>query len=256
MFKLKINAYLEYLISVLLFLYSLSLSFIYGFRINILTEFGLLSFAANIVNVFLIITNLAISIRRKKKSTLILLCLLQLIFFISLIDIFNFKNSLLIILPCFYLILSTLIEISLVIHNYKFLRKNYLYLLFFLLSDFLSFMMISFSIILFFNNLVDVFLFSVPSLFSIIFYTILIIKFKNVDNSINPKFNYYLSFKRKQYNLSQAELGKYLNVSNKMISKWERGSLIPSIEYLIAISILFKDDLESIIKLITENSYE
>lgn len=261
MIKFKKYIYLEYLIYALLFFYSFSLSFIYGSRLNVLTEFELISFVVNIVNVSLIIISFVISLFRNRRSKLIILCLLQLIIFISMIDIYNIKNTTTVIFSCAYLVLSMSLIVYLIVCYYRKIKTNYLYLLFFLLADFLLIMFILFSFILFYMDIVymdivNIIIFCLPSFSLAVFYTILIIKYRNADLSISPKFSYYLSFKRKQYNLSQSQLGKYLNISNKMVSKWEKGSLIPSMEHLVAISILFDDDLESIIQLIKGCDYE
>ena len=44
---------------------------------------------------------------------------------------------------------------------------------------------------------------------------------------------------RKENNLSTVELGKKLAVSNSTITRWENGTIIPSIEHLYNIAVLF-----------------
>lgn len=45
----------------------------------------------------------------------------------------------------------------------------------------------------------------------------------------NIKIGKYISYKRKQKRLTQKELGEILLMSDKAISKWERGISLPDI---------------------------
>lgn len=46
------------------------------------------------------------------------------------------------------------------------------------------------------------------------------------------KIGQFITFKRKQLNLSQTELAEKINTSSKTISKWETGICIPSKKYI------------------------
>lgn len=46
----------------------------------------------------------------------------------------------------------------------------------------------------------------------------------------------FIAEKRKERNLSQRELAKYLHITDKAISKWERGLSFPDITILIPLS--------------------
>ena len=46
----------------------------------------------------------------------------------------------------------------------------------------------------------------------------------------------FIAQKRKERNLSQRELADYLHITDKAISKWERGLSFPDITILIPIS--------------------
>lgn len=48
--------------------------------------------------------------------------------------------------------------------------------------------------------------------------------------------------------MSQEDLAYHIHVSRQMITKWERGIVIPSIEYLIDLSNLFGVTIDSLIK--------
>jgi transcriptional regulator with XRE-family HTH domain len=55
----------------------------------------------------------------------------------------------------------------------------------------------------------------------------------------NNKFGMFITELRKEKKLTQKELGKELNISDKAISKWERGLSFPDISMLIPISNFF-----------------
>ena len=46
----------------------------------------------------------------------------------------------------------------------------------------------------------------------------------------------FIAQKRKERNISQRELAKYLHITDKAISKWERGWSFPDITVLIPLS--------------------
>lgn len=61
---------------------------------------------------------------------------------------------------------------------------------------------------------------------------------------LNDKLKYY----RKKYMLSQEELASQLNVSRQIITKWESGIAIPSLNYLIKLSKLYGVSIDSLVK--------
>ena len=50
------------------------------------------------------------------------------------------------------------------------------------------------------------------------------------------KTGHFIAQKRKERNLSQRELAEYLHITDKAISKWERGLSFPDITILIPLS--------------------
>ena len=50
------------------------------------------------------------------------------------------------------------------------------------------------------------------------------------------KIGRFIAQKRKERNLSQRELAEYLHITDKAISKWERGLSFPDITILIPLS--------------------
>lgn len=46
----------------------------------------------------------------------------------------------------------------------------------------------------------------------------------------------FIAKKRRERNMSQRELAKYLHITDKAISKWERGLSFPDISILIPLS--------------------
>ena len=52
---------------------------------------------------------------------------------------------------------------------------------------------------------------------------------------------------RKNAKMTLNDLAKKINYSNKMVSKWENGDIVPSIEVLIKISEVFKISLDALI---------
>ena len=63
-------------------------------------------------------------------------------------------------------------------------------------------------------------------------------------------YNYgsYLYGLRKSLNMTQEELGRALNISNKAVSKWETGESKPAMKQLYALSQLFKVSLEELME--------
>ena len=61
------------------------------------------------------------------------------------------------------------------------------------------------------------------------------------------KFGNRLYKMRKQSGLTQNELAKMINVTNKAVSKWENGKSKPSIETIKKLSVIFKVPIESLL---------
>lgn len=61
-------------------------------------------------------------------------------------------------------------------------------------------------------------------------------------------FNENLKLLRNKNKLTQAELGKILNLSRSTISNYEAGKMQPSIETIIEISKYFKITIDSLLK--------
>ncbi len=56
---------------------------------------------------------------------------------------------------------------------------------------------------------------------------------------MNEQFGAFIKEMRKKNNLTQKQLAKQLNISNKAVSKWEVGDSCPDISLLLPISIIF-----------------
>lgn len=67
-------------------------------------------------------------------------------------------------------------------------------------------------------------------------------------------FNENLKLLRTKNKLTQAELGKILNLSRSTISNYEAGKMQPSIETIIEISKYFKITIDSLLKIQTIRS--
>lgn len=52
---------------------------------------------------------------------------------------------------------------------------------------------------------------------------------------------------RKRYGMTQRRLAEHLHVSDKAVSKWERGLSLPDIALLVRMSLLFDTDMETIL---------
>ena len=61
-------------------------------------------------------------------------------------------------------------------------------------------------------------------------------------------FNEKLKYYRKKNMMSQEDLARELNVSRQIITKWESGIVLPSLEYLIDLSLLFGVTIDSLVK--------
>lgn len=61
------------------------------------------------------------------------------------------------------------------------------------------------------------------------------------------KMGSFLAELRKEHNLTQAELGEKLGVTNKTISRWETGNYMPPVEMLAALSELYGLTINEII---------
>ncbi|MDD7735876.1 MAG: helix-turn-helix transcriptional regulator [Bacilli bacterium] len=63
-----------------------------------------------------------------------------------------------------------------------------------------------------------------------------------------------LSNLRKNNGLTQTELGEKLGVSNKTISKWEQGTFLPDITYLLSIARIYNITVDELLSGKIENS--
>lgn len=61
-------------------------------------------------------------------------------------------------------------------------------------------------------------------------------------------FNEKLKYYRKRSLLTQEDLANELNVSRQIITKWESGIVLPSLEYLIDLSNLFGITIDTLVK--------
>lgn len=57
-----------------------------------------------------------------------------------------------------------------------------------------------------------------------------------------------ISFLRKRYRMTQRQLADCLHISDKAVSKWERGLAIPDVSLLGKLSVLLDTDIESILE--------
>ena len=55
-----------------------------------------------------------------------------------------------------------------------------------------------------------------------------------------PEEKHPIALLREEIGLTQAELGKILNVTNRAVSDWESGKQIPSLDNAIALAVLLK----------------
>ena len=64
----------------------------------------------------------------------------------------------------------------------------------------------------------------------------------------NGRLGKTISFLRKQKGYTQRELSVLLDISDKAVSKWERGLSYPDISLLAKLSILLDTDIESLLQ--------
>ena len=64
----------------------------------------------------------------------------------------------------------------------------------------------------------------------------------------NEKFGLFVTELRKEKNLTQKDLAEKLYVSDKTVSKWERGASAPSTTNLMALAKLFGVSAEELLK--------
>ena len=61
-------------------------------------------------------------------------------------------------------------------------------------------------------------------------------------------YNERIAFYRKKNMLTQEELAEKINVSRQTVTKWEKGTISPILEYLIDLSNIFGITIDSLIK--------
>ncbi len=62
------------------------------------------------------------------------------------------------------------------------------------------------------------------------------------------KIGRFIAEQRKRMGLTQAQLAETLDVSNKTISRWERGINLPDYDQVLALSSLFEVDVRDFMK--------
>ena len=72
------------------------------------------------------------------------------------------------------------------------------------------------------------------------------VKFLLEDGMENDRLGNAISFLRKRAGYTQRELSELLDISDKAVSKWERGLSYPDISLLAKLSILLDTDIESL----------
>ena len=63
----------------------------------------------------------------------------------------------------------------------------------------------------------------------------------------NEKFGNFIKSLRKEKKLTQKELGEKLNITDKAISKWERGLSFPDITMLNSLASFFEIDVSELL---------
>ena len=66
----------------------------------------------------------------------------------------------------------------------------------------------------------------------------------------------YIARKRREQNLTQEQLAQQLGVSNKTISKWEKGMSVPDSEQLIKIAVILETTVSELLGTQVENEEE
>ena len=61
------------------------------------------------------------------------------------------------------------------------------------------------------------------------------------------KFGEFIYQKRKQLHMTQDELGRKLNVTNKAVSKWETGETLPDIQLLELLASTLKVSIDELL---------
>lgn len=74
--------------------------------------------------------------------------------------------------------------------------------------------------------------------------------------SLNKIIAKNLYFLRKKHGLKQSEIAEKLKYSDKTVSKWETGEIVPSVETLVDISKIYNISLDTLVHPIEENSFE
>ena len=57
-----------------------------------------------------------------------------------------------------------------------------------------------------------------------------------------------IAFLRKRYRMTQCTLADCLDISDKAVSKWERGLAVPDVSLLGKLSVILDTDIESILE--------
>jgi len=57
-----------------------------------------------------------------------------------------------------------------------------------------------------------------------------------------------IAFLRKRYRMTQRALAECLHISDKAVSKWERGLAVPDVSLLGKLSVILDTDIESILE--------
>lgn len=82
-------------------------------------------------------------------------------------------------------------------------------------------------------------------------------KFYNkLVKELNQTISNNLVLLRKKYGYKQSDVAQKINYSDKTVSKWETGELVPSVENLIELCSLYNVTLDEITKPISEDSIQ